>query len=178
MIVSIDGLPGVGKTTLGLRLSEKYRIEHLAEVLLPDLAREDYREPDFIRNDIYKIDQARKLTHAILDRSFCSTISFKMALSGRFNADEFYRIEKEFYKGTNVRPDLMIFMMSSFETSQLGLKKRGDEGLFNEAFLRHWEKGLELTAQVMHAEGINVRQVHESHTPLYRSMLRERKPSQ
>ncbi|OKB64703.1 hypothetical protein BHU62_21405 [Serratia marcescens] len=127
---------------------------------------------------MYKIEQAKKLRDSILDRSFCSTISFKMALQGKFSVDAFYKIEKEFYKGLNVRPELMIFMMSSYETSRWGLKKRGDEGLFNEEFLYNWWKALELAAQVMQAEGINVRQVHESNTPLYRSMLRERKPAE
>ncbi|KUZ87586.1 hypothetical protein WI40_29820 [Burkholderia ubonensis] len=52
MIISIDGLPGIGKTTLSMRLSRRYGVPFLPELCLPSLNRADYDEGAFVKNDM------------------------------------------------------------------------------------------------------------------------------
>ncbi|WP_230459465.1 hypothetical protein [Burkholderia ubonensis] len=175
MIISIDGLPGTGKTTLGMRLSRRYDVPFLPELCLPSLDRADYDEGAFVKNDMHKIRRARNLGHAILDRSFCSTVAFKMAATQRIDEASFHEIQRAFYASEHVAPDLVVMIMSTPHVSSIGLEKRGDAGLFTQAFLEAWWHGFRRAARALELSGVPVRYVPNSKTPFYRSVVRESK---
>lgn len=171
MIISIDGLPGVGKTTFIHRLGERYNIPILPELTLPNLAREDYDESSFIENDIYKIQTAKSLNDVVLDRSFCSTVTFKMAQSGDISKDSFYNIKYEYYKDIQIKPDLMIIVMSPPPLALFGLKMRGDIDIFNYSFLKKWWQSFNIAATLLSNDGVSVRCIPSKRTYLFRSLI-------
>lgn len=175
MIISIDGLPGIGKTTLGLRLSKKYNTHFCPELHLPELSRGEYSESEFIKNDIYKMHTARALDLVILDRSFCSTVTFKMAKTRNININSFFNIQRDLYSGEIVTPDLMIIIMSPPSISLLGLKMRGEDDMFSVNFLHDWWSCYRYAAEALNNNGVCVRCIPLFKTPFYRSLIREQK---
>ncbi|PRE09226.1 hypothetical protein [Burkholderia multivorans] len=148
-------------------------IAFLPKLCLPSPDRADYDQGAFARNDMHKIRRARSLGHAILDRSFCSTIAFKMAATQRIDEASFHEIQRAFYASERVAPNLVVVIMSPPHVPSIGLEKRGGAGLCTRAFPDAWRHGLRHVARALELSGVSVRYVPNSKTPFYMSILRE-----
>jgi thymidylate kinase len=117
MIVVLEGLPGVGKTTTltNLKRHPNYRV--IPEILGPEpiVAAEDF----YVRNDTQKYLLAFGAQTAVMDRSFVSTLCYNYCsdiLRGTRNYGRIARlIDNAIARGELRQPDLYIFLRCSVD---------------------------------------------------------------
>ncbi len=139
--VIVDGIVGVGKTTLVEIMEEEFgftpffemedeKVDHLLENFYSDGKRWSFTlQTYFLNKRFYQMKKAEKVGRFIMDRSIYGDFIFAKAqyLMGMMSELE-WRIYQDIYNNLVehvVPPRLMIYLRCSIETAVKRLKKRG-----------------------------------------------------
>lgn len=151
-IICIDGVVGVGKSTLGEILAEEFGMEFFREPVLDnplldkfyyDKKRYSFPLQVFFLNKRFEmIKQAEKLGDCIMDRSIYGDVIFAKMLmeDGDMSKEEFDIYEELLYNMLEhiKRPKLMIYLETSVEKAIEKIKRRGRD--YEQAVERgYWE---------------------------------------
>lgn len=149
MILALEGLPGSGKTTMAEYVHDRFNFKVVAELLgtIPDNVPEDA----YIANDVRKFKLATSSTHAVMDRSYLSTLAYNFAYDKCHSTNAFGDVATTIYglkeAGKLQDPDLYILLNIPTRLS-LQRQKPGNASfwrdermltytkLFNESFMQ------------------------------------------
>lgn len=137
-IICIDGVVGVGKSSLAKLLSERYNIKLYEEPVLDNPILEKFYKNKkrwsfplqiFFLNKRFKmIKEAEMLGSCIMDRSIYGDVIFSRMLENdkQMTSEEFFLYEELLYNMLeNVKkPKLMIYLETSVENAVKKIKKR------------------------------------------------------
>lgn len=138
-IICVDGVVGVGKSTLSKLISEKYNIKLYEEPVTDnpildkyyhDRKRWSFPLQVFFLNKRFKIiKDASKLPACVLDRSIYGDVIFSRMLvhDGLMTEEEFKLYEELLYNMLEhiEKPKLMIYLETSVDNAIKKIKKRG-----------------------------------------------------
>lgn len=152
-MIIVDGVVGVGKSTLMNLLSQKYELVPFQEPVVDNIIlekfyhnRERYSFPlqlFFFNKRLQQLKEASKLGQAVLDRSIYGDLIFaKMLKDNKEMTDEEYDIYTDLFDNMVEHipvPDLLIYLDISVDNAVERIKKRGrDFELITEQ--SYWEK--------------------------------------
>lgn len=137
--ICVDGVVGVGKSSLGKILAERYNIELYEEPVLDnpildkfyyDKKRWSFPLQIFFLNKRFKmIKNASKLNGCVMDRSIYGDVIFSKMLvhDGEMTPEEFSLYEELLYNMLEhvEKPRLMIYLETSVENAIKKIQKRG-----------------------------------------------------
>lgn len=138
-IICVDGVVGVGKSSLGKILAEKYDIILYEEPVLNnpildkyyyDRKRWSFPLQIFFLNKRFKmLKEANKLGRCVMDRSIYGDVIFSKMLveDGDMSKEEFELYEELLYNMLEhvEKPTLMIYLETSVDSALKKIKKRG-----------------------------------------------------
>lgn len=138
-IICVDGVVGVGKSSLSKLISEKYNIPFFEEPVIDnpildkfyyDKKRWSFPLQIFFLNKRFKlIKEANKLGKCVMDRSIYGDVIFSKMLAddGEMTKEEFSLYEELLYNMLEhvTRPALMIYLETSVDNAIKRIKKRG-----------------------------------------------------
>jgi deoxyadenosine/deoxycytidine kinase len=140
-IICVDGVVGVGKSTLGKILSERYNLFFFEEPVIDnpildkfyyDKKRYSFPLQVFFLNKRFKMmKEAANLTNCIMDRSIYGDVIFSRMLmeDGEMTVEEFNVYEELLFNMLEhiKKPKLMIYLESSVDHALSQIKKRSRE---------------------------------------------------
>lgn len=138
-IICVDGVVGVGKSTLGILIAEKYNMKFFEEPVLDnpildkfyyDRKRYSFPLQIFFLNRRFKsMKNAAKFDNCVLDRSIYGDVIFSRMLmeDGDMTKEEFDLYEELLYNMLEhiAKPKLMIYLEASVDNAIEKIKKRG-----------------------------------------------------
>lgn len=146
MFISLEGLPGSGKTTLANNLCNKNTfIEMVKEII--DNRNDPNEQSYYIESDLLKYKKAKKILKkkhsVIMDRSFLSTLAFNSAHDKVFQTKNFDNVFAKFqeHKTSFFDPCVYVHIKTPLDKS-ISRKKRGlhsGEIWTNKEFLKQWD---------------------------------------
>ena len=138
-IICVDGVVGVGKSTLGKLIAEKYSMDFFEEPVVNnpildkfyyDRKRYSFPLQIFFLNKRFKaMKEAAKLNKCVMDRSIYGDVIFSRMLmeDGDMTHEEFELYEELLYNMLChiKKPKLMIYLETSVDSAIDKIKKRG-----------------------------------------------------
>ena len=140
-IICVDGVVGVGKSTLGKLIAEKYSMIFFEEPVVNnpildkfyyDKKRYSFPLQIFFLNKRFKaMKEAAKINKCVMDRSIYGDVIFSRMLmeDGDMTHEEFELYEELLYNMLEhiQKPKLMIYLETSVDSAMEKIKKRGRE---------------------------------------------------
>lgn len=140
-IICVDGVVGVGKSTLGKIIADKYNMMFFEEPVLNnpildkfyyDKKRYSFSLQIFFLNKRFKaMKEAARINNCVMDRSIYGDVIFSRMLmeDGDMTEEEFELYEELLYNMLEhiEKPKLMIYLETSVDSAVKKIEKRGRE---------------------------------------------------